>query len=76
MSVDTAVAHLAGALNRPAWILLPWSADPRWLESGPCTPWYSSLRLFRQPRSGDWHGAIDALLAAWDAGLPQQSMHD
>lgn len=67
VSVDTALAHLAGAMHRPAWILLPWSADPRWLESGQATPWYGSLRLFRQPRSGDWHGAVDALLAAWDA---------
>jgi hypothetical protein len=74
--VDTAIAHLAGALDRPAWILLPWSADPRWLESGSHTPWYGSLRLFRQPRSGDWHGAIDGLLEAWDAGLAQGSMHD
>ncbi|MEY4297029.1 MAG: hypothetical protein RLZZ423_208 [Cyanobacteriota bacterium] len=76
ISVDTAIAHLAGALDRPAWILLPWSADPRWLESGSHTPWYGSLRLFRQPRSGDWHGAIDGLLEAWDAGLAQGSMHD
>jgi hypothetical protein len=68
VSVDTALAHLAGAMGRPAWILLPWSADPRWLESGPSTPWYGSLHLFRQPRSGDWHGAIDALLNALDGG--------
>lgn len=67
VSVDTALAHLAGAMNRPAWILLPWSADPRWLEAGSSCPWYGCLRLFRQPRSGDWHGAIDALLNAWDA---------
>lgn len=66
VSVDTALAHLAGAMGQPAWILLPWSADPRWLESGLTTPWYGSLRLFRQPRSGDWHGAIDALLNAFD----------
>jgi hypothetical protein len=66
VSVDTALAHLAGAMHRPAWILLPWSADPRWLDSGTSTPWYGSLRLFRQPRSGDWYGAIDALLNAFD----------
>mgnify|MGYP006276709821 CR=1 FL=1 len=67
VSVDTAVAHLCGALGVPGWILLPWSADPRWLDQGDATPWYSSLRLFRQPRPGDWHGAIDHLLAAWGA---------
>jgi len=67
VSVDTAVAHLCGALGVPGWILLPWSADPRWLAQGDRTPWYSSLRLFRQPRPGDWHGAIDDVLAAWGA---------
>ena len=67
VSVDTAVAPLCGALGVPGWILLPWSADPRWLDQGDSTPWYGSLRLFRQPRPGDWHGAIDHLLAAWGA---------
>lgn len=66
ISVDTAVAHLAGALGVPAWILLPWSADPRWLAAGSSTPWYRSLQLIRQPHSGDWHGAISNLLAIWD----------
>jgi hypothetical protein len=66
VSVDTAIAHLAGAMGVPGWVLLPWSADPRWLASGESTPWYSSLRLFRQPNSGDWHGAIHHLLANWD----------
>ena len=65
VSVDTAVAHLCGALGAHGWILLPCSADPRWLDQGDTTPWYGSLRLFRQPRPGDWHGAIDHLLAAW-----------
>lgn len=65
VSVDTAVAHLCGALGVPGWILLPWSADPRWLDQGSTTPWYATLRLFRQPHPGDWHGAIDQLLAAW-----------
>lgn len=62
ITVDTAMAHLAGAMGRPCWVLLPWSADPRWLRSDPVTPWYPHTRLFRQPRSGDWHGAVDALL--------------
>lgn len=61
ITVDTAMAHLVGAMGRPCWVLLPWSADPRWLCTAPVTPWYPHTRLFRQPRSGDWHGAVDAL---------------
>ena len=64
--VDTAIAHLAGALGVPTLILLPWSADPRWLAEGSCTPWYASLTLIRQPQGGDWHGALDALFTTWD----------
>jgi len=67
ISVDTAMAHLAGALGKPCWVLLPWSADPRWLAAGPLTPWYGRSRLFRQPRPGDWHGAVDQLLECFAA---------
>jgi hypothetical protein len=68
ISVDTAMAHLLGALGRFGWVLLPWSADPRWLTSGPFCPWYPRLRLFRQPRPGDWHGAVDQLLDTFKSG--------
>ena len=67
ITVDTAMAHLVGAMGRPGWVLLPWSADPRWLADTPATPWYPTLRLFRQPRGGDWQGAVDQLLAAFKA---------
>lgn len=61
ISVDTAVAHLAGGLGRPAWLLLQFSPDWRWRLAGETTPWYSSVRLFRQPRLDDWESVVEAV---------------
>jgi len=58
ITIDTAVAHLAGALGKPVWILLPFSADWRWLRERSDSPWYPSARLLRQPRPGDWDAVI------------------
>jgi len=58
ITVDTAVAHLAGALGRPAWILLPFAPDWRWLLARPDSPWYPTARLYRQPVLGDWESVI------------------
>ena len=61
VSVDTAVAHLAGALGKPVVILLPHAADFRWMRDCDDTPWYRSAKLVRQPAFGDWDGAIGRL---------------
>lgn len=64
ISVDTAMAHLLGAMGKEAWVLLPFSAAPRWLRGCDTTPWYPSLRLFRQPRVGDWSAVVQEVLVA------------
>jgi hypothetical protein len=64
ITVDTATAHLAGALGRPVWILLAHAADFRWLRERADTPWYPSARLFRQARLHDWADVVAAAAAA------------
>jgi hypothetical protein len=62
ISVDTSVAHLAGALGRQVWILLPFIGDDwRWLLHRDDSPWYPTARLFRQPAIDDWHSVIEHL---------------
>jgi len=64
VSVDTSVAHLAGALGRPVWVLLPHHPDWRWLLGRDDSPWYPTCRLFRQDAPGRWDGALDGLRQA------------
>ncbi len=64
ITVDTSVAHLAGALGKPFWLMLPLCPDWRWLTDREDSPWYPTARLFRQPRVGDWQSVIERLAAA------------
>jgi tetratricopeptide (TPR) repeat protein len=63
ISVDTALAHLAGALGKPLWILLSHAADWRWMRQRPDTPWYPQARLLRQTRTGEWDPVLASLRA-------------
>jgi tetratricopeptide (TPR) repeat protein len=62
ITVDSAVAHCAGALGVPVWVLLPYAADWRWIVNRDDSPWYPSMRLFRQPKPCDWEGAFDRVV--------------
>jgi tetratricopeptide (TPR) repeat protein len=70
ITVDTSVAHLAGALGRPCWTLLAFMSDWRWLWNRNDSPWYPTLRLFRQPRPGDWETVLQGVQAALEDARP------
>jgi ADP-heptose:LPS heptosyltransferase len=59
ITTDTCIAHLAGAMAKPVWILLPRLSDWRWMQEIETTPWYPIARLFRQHSPGDWGGVVD-----------------
>ena len=75
VTVDTMVAHLAGALGRPAWVLLQAESDWRWMAGREDSPWYPSLRLFRQDTPGGWSvpaARLHAALAEWAANVARK----
>ena len=59
ITTDTSIAHLAGALGKPVWMLLPHLADWRWMQDSESTPWYPTARLLRQPVPGDWSSVVN-----------------
>lgn len=73
ISVDTSVAHLAGALGKPVWILLPFAPDWRWFTERDDSPWYPTARLFRQQSPCDWDGVIQMLRDAVRRHFPKDS---
>lgn len=72
ISVDTSVVHLAGALGRTTWVLLPFTPDWRWLMDRDDSPWYPTARLFRQKRRGNWDEVIDRIAEALDSHTSQR----
>ncbi|MCX7077132.1 MAG: hypothetical protein NTZ45_10310 [Methylococcales bacterium] len=64
ISVDTSVAHLAGALGKETWILLPYSPDYRWMLETSYSPWYPTAKLFRQSSIGEWGSVINDIKKA------------
>ena len=63
ITTDTSIAHLAGAMGKPVWILLPHLGDWRWMQEMETTPWYPAARLFRQSSPGDWAGLVERVAA-------------
>jgi len=73
IAVDTSVAHLAAALGRPTWILLPYVPDYRWLLDRDDSPWYPTVRLFRQTGTREYGSVIERVRAELSATIEQRA---
>jgi hypothetical protein len=73
ITVDTAPAHLAGAMGRPVWVLVPFAPDWRWMRDGETTPWYPTARVFRQFALADWNAVIARVAGALQEQLKGSS---
>lgn len=74
ISIDTSVAHLAGAMGKPVWILLPWVPDYRWMLDREDSPWYGTAVLLRQPAAGDWDSVISRVCRQLAALLEDRAL--
>ena len=74
VTVDTMIAHLAGVLGRPAWLLLRHDPDWRWPVPGTRTPWYPTMRVFRQPAPGDWDAVMAEVRQALEGSTRQRKV--
>jgi hypothetical protein len=74
VTVDTMVAHLAGAMNRPTWLLLKHEPDWRWTPESGRSEWYPSMRLYTQPEPGDWGAVVAAVRRELAALIPQRRL--
>jgi ADP-heptose:LPS heptosyltransferase len=72
ITIDNSTAHLAGALGVPTWVLLPFVPDWRWLLSRTDSPWYPTLRLFRQPQRGDWQSVVQTVSSALSTAVGEE----
>jgi hypothetical protein len=72
VTVDTMIVHLAGALGKPVWLVLPFAADWRWLQ-GDTTPWYPTVRMFRQTTAGDWNEPVERMASALTTHIASSS---
>jgi len=73
LTVDTSIAHLAGALGVPVWIMLPYTADWRWMQNRNDSPWYPTARLFRQTEPGNWNSVVTQIEGALQEKLAKQN---
>ena len=73
ISVDNSTVHIAGAVGTPVWVLTPYNPDWRWMLERRSSPWYSTVRLFRQQKIGDWNGVIDEISTKLQMRVRQNS---